>query len=100
MENKTIAESTSLVEDFSSTSTFHASPEAAFPDPLDLALAPVLHTTSFSIEDYSYCWALAVISLVSIGSIDIILLKASNRNMSFAILAICLTDNQASVQID
>ena len=43
MAHKTIAESTSFVEDFSPVSTFHASPEAAFPNPLDLALALVFH---------------------------------------------------------
>jgi hypothetical protein len=49
-----IAESTSSVEDFSPTSTFHASPEAAFPKPLDLALAMFLHIISLPIEDDSY----------------------------------------------
>jgi hypothetical protein len=36
-------ESTSLVEDFSPTSTFHASPKTAFTNLLDLAFALVLH---------------------------------------------------------
>ena len=48
------AESTSSVEDFSPTSTFHASPEAAFPKPLDLAFAMVLHIISLLIKDDSY----------------------------------------------
>ena len=88
MANKMIAESTSSVEEFSPISTFHASPEAAFSNPLDFALALVLHIVSLSIEDDSYCSPVAAISLISIGPVDILLLKASNSNMSFAILAI------------
>jgi hypothetical protein len=87
-----IAESTSFVEDFSPVSTFHASPEAAFPNLLDLALALVFHIVSLSIEDDSYCSSVAVISLISIASVNILLLKATNVNMSFAILATYLTD--------
>jgi hypothetical protein len=60
-----IAESTSSVEDFSPTSTLHASPEAAFPKPLDLALAMVLHIVSLSMEDDSYQSPLTVILLIN-----------------------------------
>ena len=82
-----IAESTSSVEEFSPTSAFHASPEAAFPNPLDLTLALVLHIVSLSIEDDSDCSPVVVISLISIGSIKILLPKASNSNVSLVILA-------------
>ena len=71
MAHEIIAESTSFVEDLSPVSTFHASPEAAFPNPLDLALALVFHIVSLSIEDDSYCSSVAVISLISIGSVHI-----------------------------
>jgi hypothetical protein len=56
-----IAESTSSAEDFSSVSTFHASPKAAFPNLLDPALALVLHIVSLSIEDDSHYSPVAVI---------------------------------------
>jgi hypothetical protein len=92
MANKMIAESTSSVEEFSPISTFHASPEAAFPNPLDLTLASVLHIVSLSIEDDGYCSPIAVISLISIGPVKILLPKASNSNVSLAILATQLTD--------
>jgi hypothetical protein len=92
MANKMTAESTSSVKDFSPTSAFHASPEAAFPNPLDLALALVFHIVSLSIEDDSYCSPIAVISLISIGLVNILLPKASNSNVSLAILATQLTD--------
>ena len=48
------SESTSLVEDFSPTSTFHASPKTAFTNLLDLAFAFVLHIILFPFKDYSY----------------------------------------------
>jgi hypothetical protein len=48
------AESTSSFEDFSTISTFHASPKTAFPKPLDLAFAMVLHIISLPIKDDSY----------------------------------------------
>ena len=56
-----IAESTSFVEDFSPVSTFHASPEAAFPNLLDLALVFVLfgHGASLLVESLRYRWAIA-----------------------------------------
>jgi len=92
MLHKVIAESTSSVEDLSPVSTFHASPEAAFQNPLDLTLAPVLHVVSFSIEDDSYCSPIAVISLISIGSVDILFPKGSNSKESLAILTTQLTD--------
>jgi hypothetical protein len=87
-----IDESTSSVEEFSPISTFHASSEAAFSNPLDLALALVLHVVSFSIEDDSYRSPVAVVSLISIGSVNILLPKVSDSNMSLAILATYLTD--------
>jgi len=71
--HKIIAESTSFVEEFSPVSTFHASSEAAFPNPLDLALTLVLHIVLFSIEDDNYYSPVAVISLNSIGSVNILL---------------------------
>ena len=77
MANETIAESTSSAEHFSPTSTFHASPEAALPKPLDLALAMVLHIISFSVEDDSYLSPLAVISSISSVSVNILLSKAA-----------------------
>jgi hypothetical protein len=89
---KVIAESTSSVEDLSPVPASHASPEAAFPNPLDLTLAPVLHVVSFSIEDDSYCSPIAVISLISIGSVDILFPKGSNSKESLAILTTQLTD--------
>jgi hypothetical protein len=83
-----IAESTSPVEDLSPTSTFHASSEAAFPDLLDLALTLVLHIVLFSIEDDNYYSPVAVMSLISIRYVNILFPKASNNNLSLAILAI------------
>ena len=61
MAEKMIAESTSSAEDFSPVSTFHASPKAAFPNLLDLALALVLHIVSLSIEDDSHYSPVTVI---------------------------------------
>jgi len=61
MAQKSIAESTSSLEDFSPVSTFHASPKAAFPNLLDLALALVLHIVSLSIEDDSHYSSVTVI---------------------------------------
>ena len=62
-----IADSTSPFEDFSPTSTFHASPKTAFTKLLDLAFALVFHIISLSIKDYNYKSPLAMISLISIG---------------------------------
>ncbi len=59
------AESTSLVEDFSPTSTFHASPKTAFTNLLDLAFALVLHIILFPFKDYSYYRILSIIARIS-----------------------------------
>jgi hypothetical protein len=47
-------ELTSPFEDFSPTSTFHASPKATFTKLLDLAFTMVLHIILFLFKDYNY----------------------------------------------
>lgn len=76
-----MAGSASSIEDFSPTSTFHASPEAAFPKPLDLALTMILHRILLIIKDDRCLLLLVLTSPTSILLILILLPKANKSKI-------------------